>query len=142
MAEGKYSKDEKFEKYDPSYKKLVGETFQGTYVKTLSRADYILEGDPKARRWKMVSFDRRTFKRMMKEDLDHILTAFEGKIWKGVHEGRFYVNPDTVQPELFVEGAKKKYKIEKFERFHFTESKTGDKYSDRCGYFFTLGAAN
>lgn len=139
MAEGK---GKKYEKYDSYYNELVGETFRGTYIKTLSRDDYEIYGDPKARRWKMVKFDKRTFKKKMKEGLEHILEECEGKIWKGVHRGIFYVNPDTVQPDLFVEGTKKKYRIESFDSFDFSDNpKTNEKYSDKCGYFYTLTAA-
>ena len=131
MAEGKDN-----EELDLYYKKLEKEVFKGTYIGDFTR------GDSTGKQWKKVKCDTRTFKKKMKGNLEQI-RKFEGRVWKGIHEGIFYVNPDTTEPYLFTEGTKRKYKIERYNRFDFSDnSKTGDKYTSRCGYYFTLTAAD
>ena len=126
MDEEKY---EKFKNYDPHYNKLVGKTFQGIY-----------EGDHTmySTAWKKVRYDWQTSK---DEDLNYILREFEGKIWKGIHDGCFYVYPETVPPDLLDKDTEKTYIIADYKRFDFSdEPKTGNTYTDKCGYYFILTA--
>lgn len=129
MAEGK---DEKLDLY---YENMKREVFKGTYMGDFKR------GDSTGKRWKRVKYDARTFKNRMKENLKQI-QQFEGKVWKGIHEGILYVNPDTREPGVFVNGTKRKYRIERYDTFDFSDNpKTGEKYTYKRGYYFTLTAA-
>ena len=96
MAEGKDN-----EELDLYYKKLEKEVFKGTYIGDFTR------GDSTGKQWKKVKCDTRTFKKKMKGNLEQI-RKFEGRVWKGIHEGIFYVNPDTNRATLVYRGHQEK----------------------------------
>ncbi len=106
------------------YQALVGEEFTGNFNGYFNRVG---ENSPT---WTMIAITWTSDK--MRLGLESIQGNFEGRIWKGFHNGNLYVQSENT--------ASGKFKIVGYNSFQFDDAtwKEAWKYTDKCGFHFIL----
>lgn len=117
------------------YKAMEGMKFTGTHIGTYNRVDGT------SIEWQKLEIYEKLMPKETKEALAKIKDKFEGKIWKGVHEGVVYVNLED-HGEDFGKTIKKahnyEFEIKGYKYLRFSNPKEPKKYTDKCGFCFTL----
>ncbi len=113
------------------YKALVDKEFTGKFNGHFHRED---ENSCNWRKIKMTETSDS-----MQEGLKSIKKKFEGRIWKGFHNGTLYVHSDSSDEEL---KRSTKFKIVEYKSFKFDKTwKEPEQYTDRHGFNFIVDAA-
>jgi hypothetical protein len=117
------------------YGALIGETFYGTYNGPFDRRD----GTSIV--WHTISIDYMTLSPKMNSGLMAIVKKFEGRIWKGFHNGVMYINPERHKESIL---SARKFKIVDFDIKCFPpwKVKEPEKYTDGCVCSFVLETVN
>lgn len=118
---------------DPAsyYKALVGEEFTGKLLR-----DFFNREDDTSVSWAKINID--SMPHTMEAGLQAIINNFEGKIWKGFHNGIIYVNPDDHHDWKAIMSAGT-FRIEAYKKLDFQwRPKEPEKYTSQQGYCFIL----
>jgi hypothetical protein len=102
------------DKISSFYRALIGETFHGTHAGIYNRRD-IYQEDSTSIDWHKISMDSTTLSPKMESDLRAIVENFEGRIWKGFHNGVMYINPEHHDMDSIL--SVRKFKIVNFVPF-------------------------
>lgn len=108
------------------YDEMVDEEFDGTYngIHTLSSVD-----------WIKIKYEKEDLPKKMKKAIKKIY-EFEGKIWKGIHNGNLYCKCDSKEKDL---KEASRFKIVKVKTFSFREYDWRQKqYKDKTGFNFVI----
>lgn len=111
------------------YERLRGEIFRGSYIGDFSR------GDPESAFCYKIEIDAMTAN--MKALLNKIKRNYEGKVWKGFHDGVVYIREADHHPSI-TDG--EEFRIIDYKLFEFDpkEFKEPWKYSECCCYYLVL----
>lgn len=119
------------------YQALIGETFTGTHWGTFNRQAFNPD-DTTSKTWLKIALGSMSPR--MEAGLQAIVDNFEGRIWKGFHEGIMYINPEDHSDLESIMGAGE-FKIVSFKILPFhRDCKEPGKYTNQYGCCFILEA--
>ena len=126
--------DAKIDRVSQYYHALIGETFEGTQAGTFNRQEFL--EDDTAVCWHKIALGSMSPE--MDQGLKDIVSKFEGRIWKGFHNGVMYINPEDHSDMRAIQRARE-FKITDFKILPFDKNcKEPEKYTYQFGCCFIL----